>query len=602
MADIKPTSIPTKRLSASIDASATTFQLNNIEGWDGNDLTSSDFGTVAYAVFRNDTNTAVEFIAFDPTTIADSSITILYRGLDFSGDNLTTEVSANKLTWVKNETLVELGSNPPQLLAHYVDVISDQTVGGIKTFDADNMPRADAQVTYGASTEEYLATKRYVDSVAVSGAPDASTTAKGNAEEATQAEIEAGTAAGSEARLFVNPNTLKSSDYGDVVYERKGGYAADAESSDTYVITLDPVPVAYAAGMLIQFKPNTENVGACTINVNSLGAKSIKVGGNDPDDGDLDPAHTYILMYDGTNFQVLNPKARTPSGSIQIWPTSTAPNGFLLCDGSAVSRTTYASLFDVLGETYGVGDGSTTFNVPDLVGRTVVGEKTANKVVIEDCEDAWNESVDGDVTSNLDTGDFKTGSGSVEFICAAGLGAGDIIATEVIAPSATAFHGKTHVTMWIKSTVATSAGDLQLLLDDTASCASPLEELDIPALVANTWTRVYLPLANPGSDNTIISIGLKYVTDIGAVTINVDDIAIGEAMEVGQQGGAEDHTIVEGELAAHTHSYNSGYNGMGGALTGATGGESSRTTGSTGNDRAHPNMQPYTTMNYIIKT
>ena len=52
---------------------------------------------------------------------------------------------------------------------------------------------------------------------------------------------------------------------------------------------------------------------------------------------------------------------------------TTAPQGCLFCDGSAVSRTTYAALFEVIGTTYGEGDGSTTFNIPDLSGRVVIG-------------------------------------------------------------------------------------------------------------------------------------------------------------------------------------------------------------------------------------
>jgi len=55
---------------------------------------------------------------------------------------------------------------------------------------------------------------------------------------------------------------------------------------------------------------------------------------------------------------------------------SVAPSGYLMCDGSAVSRTNYSNLFAVIGTTYGVGDGSTTFNVPDLRGRVPVGKNT----------------------------------------------------------------------------------------------------------------------------------------------------------------------------------------------------------------------------------
>jgi microcystin-dependent protein len=52
---------------------------------------------------------------------------------------------------------------------------------------------------------------------------------------------------------------------------------------------------------------------------------------------------------------------------------SVAPQGYLLCDGSAVSRTDYADLFTAIGTVYGAGDGSTTFNLPDLSGRVVLG-------------------------------------------------------------------------------------------------------------------------------------------------------------------------------------------------------------------------------------
>ena len=57
------------------------------------------------------------------------------------------------------------------------------------------------------------------------------------------------------------------------------------------------------------------------------------------------------------------------------WPTAVPPSGWLLCDGSAVSRTTYAALYAVISTMYGVGDGSTTFNLPDCRGRIPVGQK-----------------------------------------------------------------------------------------------------------------------------------------------------------------------------------------------------------------------------------
>lgn len=63
----------------------------------------------------------------------------------------------------------------------------------------------------------------------------------------------------------------------------------------------------------------------------------------------------------------------TPSGTVMSFAGSSAPAGWLLCNGAAVSRTTYATLFALIGTTYGAGNGSTTFNVPDLRGRSVIG-------------------------------------------------------------------------------------------------------------------------------------------------------------------------------------------------------------------------------------
>lgn len=61
------------------------------------------------------------------------------------------------------------------------------------------------------------------------------------------------------------------------------------------------------------------------------------------------------------------------AGSIDSWPSDTIPAGWLKCNGAAVSRTLYAALFNVIGTTYGAGDGSTTFNVPDMRGEFLRG-------------------------------------------------------------------------------------------------------------------------------------------------------------------------------------------------------------------------------------
>jgi microcystin-dependent protein len=63
-----------------------------------------------------------------------------------------------------------------------------------------------------------------------------------------------------------------------------------------------------------------------------------------------------------------------PTATIVPWSSASVPSGFLECNGAAVSRTTYAALFAIVGTTYGVGDGATTFNVPDLQDNVAVGK------------------------------------------------------------------------------------------------------------------------------------------------------------------------------------------------------------------------------------
>jgi microcystin-dependent protein len=81
--------------------------------------------------------------------------------------------------------------------------------------------------------------------------------------------------------------------------------------------------------------------------------------------------------YDGANLTGIE---GIPTATIVPWTDSSVPSGFLDCNGAAVSRSTYADLFAVVGTTYGAGDGSSTFNVPNLEDNVTVG-KSNNKSV-----------------------------------------------------------------------------------------------------------------------------------------------------------------------------------------------------------------------------
>ena len=169
------------------------------------------------------------------------------------------------------------------------------------------------------------------------------------------------------------------------------------------------------------------------------------------------------------------------------------------------------------------GDGrQARFDIPSafvMLNRVEYRAKVEAKV-IHLATSAWTAG--SNTTASQDTKDYKRGPGSAKLVVAAAAAVGTVIGTKAI--TSLNVSGYTHAEFWIKSTVATAAGDLQLLLDDTASAVSPIETLSVPALVANVWTFVRVALATPALDTAIISVGLKYTVDIGAVTIWLNDI------------------------------------------------------------------------------
>lgn len=81
-----------------------------------------------------------------------------------------------------------------------------------------------------------------------------------------------------------------------------------------------------------------------------------------------------IIVSDGTKWHVLaDVRDQAPAGSVMAFAANTAPGGYLKANGAAVSRTTYARLFAAIGTTFGAGNGSTTFNLPDLRGEFIRG-------------------------------------------------------------------------------------------------------------------------------------------------------------------------------------------------------------------------------------
>lgn len=125
-----------------------------------------------------------------------------------------------------------------------------------------------------------------------------------------------GTGVDTDGTLAANSDTVVSSQKAVNSVTQKGSntYAADAGSTDDYAITLTPAPAAYTTGMVVKFKANTANTGAATLNVNSLGAKTIVKNYNTTlADNDIKAGQLVEVIYDGTNFQLISPVSNSSS-------------------------------------------------------------------------------------------------------------------------------------------------------------------------------------------------------------------------------------------------------------------------------------------------
>ena len=215
--------------------------------------------------------------------------------------------------------------------------------------------------------------------------------------------------------------------------------------------------------------------------------------------------------------------ASTASESYELWDGAYNPDDIDdFINQSIMSATGW--VYDPIENIELHGDGhQTRFDIPSnisMISKVEYRDKVSS-TRIHACGTTFDEKTDGDFTQSLDTKDKKQGSQALKMVIAVGASAGDFVTDSITSKN---ISGYDTIEMWVKSTVATSSGNLKLLLDDTASCASPLETLSIPALSADTWTFVRMSLSNPETDTAIISVGLEYDSDLGACTVWIDDI------------------------------------------------------------------------------
>jgi microcystin-dependent protein len=202
-------------------------------------------------------------------------------------------------------------------------------------------------------------------------------------------------------------------------------------TSTAYTVTSYQIfdTLAHMSGQVIAFTPHTTNGATVTLNVDSLGAKPLRPAPSvELTAGVLIQGTPYTALYNNSdavwylhNFHV-NPYVVPIGGSMDYWGTTAPNSAFVFMYGQAISRTTYSALFTLFSTTYGVGDGSTTFNIPDVRGRVVAGKddmggSSANRLT--DADDGLNGDTLGDTgggeTQTLVTGNLPayTPSGSV---------------------------------------------------------------------------------------------------------------------------------------------------------------------------------------------
>lgn len=233
-----------------------------------------------------------------------------------------------------------------------------------------------------------------------------------------------------------------------------------------------------------------------------------------------------------------------PTGSVVAYGASTAPTGWLLCDGTAVSRSTYATLFGIVGTTFGSGNGSTTFNVPDLRSRFILGAGTASTKIATFASRSSNVITVTGLT-NAANNEFQTGQAVVYHTT------GSVIT------------GLTNdVTYYVVRT-----GNLTFSLATT---------------LANAQNGTVITLSGDGTGTQTFTLTFT-------------------ARTLADTGGEENHAMSSTELLAHTHAdvYAPG-SGAGQVDTSVT--ARGNVTGSAGGNAAMNDMPPFAALTYIIRT
>ena len=495
--------------------SETTIDLASVTTTDDHTLTMADIGDIGFIVI-NPNGSTIEVCSF--TGISSTTLTGVTRGLPFYGSSLTA-VTANKKAHGAGETVI-ISNNHHWFSEQYAAVDNSETISGQWTFST--VPTASSDPVSGSD----LARRSWVLSNINGGAV-------------------------SQDKVVVTATAGETVAAGNLVYMNTSDgewYKTDADTSTTVQNVLLGIAqgagtdgVGISGGVLIKGVDTNQSgmtIGALQYASGTAGAISGTAGGTTKVIGAARTATN--LYFDPYFYEVPG----VPAGSISMYGAASAPTGWLLCDGSAVSRTTYARLFATLSTSYGTGDGSTTFNVPNFKSRVPVGYGQ------------------GTLAFNFATTDVNTGTDTI-----------------TVSSNLTLYHGK--------AVTLSSSGTLPAGLSPGTYY-----------IIRSSATAVKLASS---ANNAMLGTAVD-LTDTGSGTHTITITYTNRAL--GAVGGEETHIVRGSELgAASVNFYNAATSGGTVGFVGAgTGSSLGSDTSVFGNSSSGSNvMNPFVVVNYIIK-
>ena len=284
-----------------VSVGANSMTLSSFNGIDGTPLTMANFGTTGFGTVQPGSRDQEEQIVFTGVV------------QNLNGTATLTGVSSvlfvSPYTQTANFQKSHPGgatfiiSNTSGFYDTFANKNDDETIVGSWTFPGTTgTGRPKNVVDADATLDTELITHGELARAVITGAVAASETVPGISMEATQADVDAKTAfrnyLGNPYRLFLDPAKMRSTKYND--------YVADTGAANVYAIAPSPTNTAYSAGQQFTFKAANTNTGTSTLNVNGIGAVTIKVDSNILSAGDIQAGQIYSVVYDGTDFQLVS--------------------------------------------------------------------------------------------------------------------------------------------------------------------------------------------------------------------------------------------------------------------------------------------------------